>query len=137
VHGRLKDTSGHWNWPISDKSEGRKSPQGATADRKPSSTLFRVTRDNSFFSDLELILETGRQHQIRKHAALASHPVAGDERYGDLRGPKTLKRLFAIDRMLLHAWRIELSFAGQKIEIEAPLPAEFSRVFEPPSIESK
>jgi 23S rRNA-/tRNA-specific pseudouridylate synthase len=64
---------------------------------------------------------TGRTHQIRVHLDAIGHPVAGDPVYGtgtSRRGPDGLDRLF------LHAWRLELVAPGDGhlIRAEAPLP---------------
>ncbi len=36
------------------------------------------------FTELELTIETGRKHQIRRHLADFGYPIAGDRRYGGL-----------------------------------------------------
>ncbi len=66
---------------------------------------------------------TGRTHQIRVHLEAIGHPIAGDPMYGtgtSRRGPDGLERLF------LHAWRLELTSpsTGRLIRAEAPLPPE-------------
>jgi 23S rRNA pseudouridine1911/1915/1917 synthase len=76
---------------------------------------------------LELDLITGRTHQIRVHLEAIGHPVAGDPLYGtgtSRRGPDSLERLF------LHAWRLELTSpsSGRLIRAEAPLPADLESV---------
>lgn len=70
---------------------------------------------------LEIILETGRTHQIRAHMQSAGHPVSGDPVYGsDRRGDQR-------GRLLLHAWKISLPHpvTGDTIEIIASPPPEF------------
>ena len=47
-----------------------------------------------YFDDasyMEIKLFTGRTHQIRVHAAHVSHPIAGDDKYGDKSFNQTLK----------------------------------------------
>ncbi len=78
---------------------------------------------------LELDLVTGRTHQIRVHLEAIGHPVAGDPVYGtgtSRRGPDGLDRLF------LHAWRLELASPGDGhlIRATAPLPAELEAVLD-------
>jgi len=78
---------------------------------------------------LEVDLLTGRTHQIRVHLASIGHPVAGDPVYGtgtSRRGPAGLDRLF------LHAWRLELTSPsdGHLIRATAPLPAELETVLD-------
>ena len=70
---------------------------------------------------------TGRTHQIRVHLDAIGHPVAGDPVYGtgtSRRGPDGLDRLF------LHAWRLELAAPGDGhlIRATAPLPPELEDV---------
>ncbi|MET1232933.1 MAG: pseudouridine synthase, partial [Candidatus Limnocylindrales bacterium] len=88
---------------------------------RPSVTGYRVRERFEGWTLLELDLVTGRTHQIRVHLAAIGHPVAGDPVYATRlarRGPDGLERLF------LHAWRLELMApSGDRlIRAEAPLP---------------
>ena len=77
-------------------------------DGRPSTTGYRVRERFAGWTLLELDLVTGRTHQIRVHLDAIGHPVAGDPVYGtgtSRRGPDGLDRLF------LHAWRLELDVA--------------------------
>ena len=46
-------------------------------------TEFHTIQTNKELSLLEVILHTGRKHQIRAHLAYLKHPVLGDPKYGD------------------------------------------------------
>jgi 23S rRNA pseudouridine1911/1915/1917 synthase len=98
-------------------------------DGRPSITGYRVRERFTGWTLLELDLVTGRTHQIRVHLEAIGHPVAGDPVYGtgtSRRGPDGLDRLF------LHAWRLELAAPGDGhlIRATAPLPAELSVVLD-------
>jgi 23S rRNA pseudouridine1911/1915/1917 synthase len=73
---------------------------------------------------VELLLETGRQHQIRIHMASIGHPVVGDRVYGRRR-----ESAKPGDRPLLHAWHLAFPhpLSGDRIAVEAPLPHDFRR----------
>ena len=78
-------------------------------DGRASTTGYRVRERFAGWTLLELDLVTGRTHQIRVHLDAIGHPVAGDPVYGtgtSRRGPDGLDRLF------LHAWRLELAAPG-------------------------
>ena len=62
----------------------------------------------------EVIIETGRTHQIRIHLASIGHPVIGDRRYGGQKAP----------RLMLHAWKLEHQSLGT---LEAPPPDDLIR----------
>jgi 23S rRNA-/tRNA-specific pseudouridylate synthase len=132
LRGRLKENSGTWAYPISDKSEGRDQPQGKSADRKAAETLFKVTQSGEHLTEVEIELRTGRQHQIRKHAALAGHAVVGDLRYSDKKYVAMIARRFNVERLFLHAEKLELMSSEFKIQLNAPLPKEFSILFGAP-----
>jgi tRNA pseudouridine65 synthase len=122
LRGQLKSQSGIWNQSLTDKSEGRKNPAGMSKDRVPCETRYTVKKFNQYFSFCEFQLITGRQHQIRKHTALANHPLVGDGRYGDPKYNGKMANLYKTERMFLHCQR--LNILGR--QIESPLPVEFS-----------
>jgi RluA family pseudouridine synthase len=122
LRGLLKTAEGTWNSPLTDKAEGRGSPQGSLRDRVTCETRFTVARSSKYFSLCEFQLLTGRQHQIRKHAALANHAIVGDDRYGDPKYNHRMAEIYKTGRMFLHAARLEI--AGFKLE--SPVPAEFA-----------
>ena len=98
-------------------------------DGRPSVTGYRVRERFAGWTLLELDLVTGRTHQIRVHLDAIGHPVAGDPVYGtgtSRRGPDGLDRLF------LHAWRLELTSPsdGHLIRATAPLPPELEAVLD-------
>jgi 23S rRNA pseudouridine1911/1915/1917 synthase len=98
-------------------------------DGRPSVTSYRVRERFTSWTLLDLDLVTGRTHQIRVHLDGIGHPVAGDPAYGtgtSRRGPEGLERLF------LHAWRLELAAPGDGhfIRATAPLPGELEAVLD-------
>jgi 23S rRNA pseudouridine1911/1915/1917 synthase len=97
------------------------------SDGRHAVTGYRVRERFAGWTLLELDLITGRTHQIRVHLAALGHPVAGDPVYGtgtSRKGPDGLERLF------LHAWRLELQSPadGRLIRATAELPAELEAV---------
>jgi len=118
-----------WSMPISDKSEGRKNPQGLSKDRVEARTDFKVVKSSKYFSLIEVKLLTGRQHQIRKHSAIAKHNIIGDGRYGDPKHNERMAKIYGTDRMFLHAARLKIRVDGQERLFEAPLPEEFEKLF--------
>ena len=86
------------------------------------------------FADLCVVIETGRQHQIRAHLAWFGTPVAGDKLYTydddffmaihDSPDDPELTARLPFARHMLHAWRITLRHpdTGEDVVFEAPLP---------------
>ncbi|NOY24891.1 MAG: RluA family pseudouridine synthase, partial [Oligoflexia bacterium] len=68
-------------------------------DAQPALTLWRRLSSANGMSTLACTLQTGRTHQIRRHAADAGHPIIGDRRHGGAAGR-------AWPRLALHAWRL-------------------------------
>jgi 23S rRNA pseudouridine1911/1915/1917 synthase len=71
-------------------------------------------------------LETGRTHQIRVHMTYLGHPLVGDTFYGS-KSPR-----FHMQRQALHAYRLvfDQPRTGQKLTIEAPMPADIKHLIE-------
>ncbi|WP_296291240.1 RluA family pseudouridine synthase [Limnohabitans sp.] len=87
------------------------------AGRLPGATLLEVT------------IKTGRTHQIRVHLSSQGHPIAGDDKYGDFEWNRQLHKpavLPGLNRMFLHAWRLQFSHpvSAERIALQADLPAE-------------
>lgn len=80
---------------------------------------------------LEVVIETGRTHQIRVHLTESGYPVVGDRVYGGGRVQNVADawlraRLRAMDRQALHAWRLGFAhpLTGAALAFEAPLPPD-------------
>jgi 23S rRNA pseudouridine1911/1915/1917 synthase len=66
---------------------------------------------------LDIVLETGRTHQIRVHLAAIGHPLAGDWLYGDRNA----------ERPMLHAAELEMThpLTNEPLRVAAPVPDDF------------
>jgi len=128
VAGSVAAAAGRIEAPIG-RDPGRRTRMAVVQGGRPATTGYRVRERFAGWTLLELDLVTGRTHQIRVHLEAIGHPVAGDPMYGtgtSRKGPDGLERLF------LHAWRLELTSptSGRLIRAEAPVPAELERVLD-------
>ena len=74
---------------------------------KVSISRFQLLRFINQASLAEIVIPTGRTHQIRVHAAFIDHPIAGDDKYGDRIFNKLLKKS-GLHRLFLHASTVQL-----------------------------
>ncbi len=74
---------------------------------------------------VEVLIETGRTHQIRTHAKYANHPIAGDDKYGDTGFNEQVKER-GLKRLFLHAHQLVFTNPLTKDiqKIRAPLSKE-------------
>jgi 23S rRNA pseudouridine955/2504/2580 synthase len=95
----------------------RVDPQG-----KPAQTDFGFLELYPDASLMEAELRTGRTHQIRVHAAYAGHPLAGDEKYGNLDFNRRM-RAMGLKRLFLHAHFVAFHDAerDRTIQVSTPL----------------
>ena len=72
---------------------------------------------------VDVLIETGRTHQIRVHAQYAKHPVAQDNKYGDNHFDQFMKKK-GLNRLFLHAKTITFTNPMTKEiqKVTAPLP---------------
>ena len=102
---------------------GRPDPEdvrrGVMSDGAPSVTHYEVIEHLRDHTLVELLLETGRTHQIRVHMSYTGHPVTGDTLYGG-DDPDV------IGRQALHAAKLSLihPITKEPVEFEAPLPSD-------------
>ncbi len=104
-----------------------------TVIEKPLDNLKAVTRlhvldSNRLASHVQVKIETGRTHQIRKHLSMIRHPVLGDREYGTS-GPQN-EAYQGISRHMLHAARLEYPDpeTGIPVRVESPLPGDIRAV---------
>ena len=69
-------------------------------------TEYTVLDTDRGLSLCEILLHTGRTHQIRAHMAHIGHPLLGDEKYGDRR----LNQQHRMKRQALYAYQLRFCF---------------------------
>ncbi|MCF0113063.1 MAG: RluA family pseudouridine synthase [Bacilli bacterium] len=85
-------------------------------------THYEVIAENSQYSFLKVMLDSGRKNQIRVQLGHRGHHVIGDDKYGEPSDP--------IKRLGLHAYELAFTnpLTGKKYDFRAPVPAEFGKV---------
>ena len=82
VHGVIENNKGKINAPIGRSKIDRKKMCVTDENGKNAVTNFTVLERYKNATLVELILETGRTHQIRVHMEYINHPVVNDPVYG-------------------------------------------------------
>jgi 23S rRNA pseudouridine1911/1915/1917 synthase len=99
------------------------------AGGRPSVTHYDTLEAFRAASLAEIILETGRTHQIRVHMAAIRHPCVGDRLYG---ADPVLAARLGLTRQWLHA--VRLGFAhpgdGRKLEFASEYAADLSHALD-------
>jgi len=80
---------------------------------------------------VEVLLETGRMHQIRIHFASNDHPLAGDQIYGDFKWNRELQKEWKLKRQALHAFSLQFIHpeTGKKVYVESAIPKEITDIY--------
>jgi 23S rRNA pseudouridine1911/1915/1917 synthase len=102
-----------------------------TGSAKEALTRYRVVEELKEALLLELVLETGRTHQIRVHLESIGVPVLGDPLYR--RGAvAALPPGVTLSRQALHATRLEFlhPLRGEMVEFRSPLPEDLTVALE-------
>ncbi len=99
------------------------------ADGRPSVTHYETVEAFRGASLVEIILATGRTHQIRVHMSAVRHPCVGDRLYG---GDPVLAARLGLTRQWLHA--VHLGFDhpadGRRVDFDSPYPADLQHALE-------
>ncbi|WP_336282657.1 tRNA pseudouridine(65) synthase TruC [Cronobacter dublinensis] len=79
--------------------------------------------DSVRYSLVEMLPQTGRKHQLRRHMAHLRHPIIGDSKHGDLRQNRAAAEHFGCNRLMLHASELALTHpvTGEPLVIRAGL----------------
>lgn len=121
VHGVPKHRRGNITAPLR-RHHADPTLMAVRPDGKIARTSYHVVGAVRPYALLDVVIATGRTHQIRVHLAALGHPIVGDTTYG--RGRGTLEKPV---RLLLHA--VELRFhhprTGQTVTVTDELPKDF------------
>ncbi len=122
VSGAPKEPEGLVTSYLLENSVHRMYSVAKSATGKLSKTAYRVIKEGSDFSLLEVDLLTGRKHQIRVHLADQGCPVAGDKKYG-VKGQ-------GVKRLCLHAAKLTIVHPHTKesMTFESEIPPYFHNV---------
>jgi tRNA pseudouridine32 synthase/23S rRNA pseudouridine746 synthase/23S rRNA pseudouridine1911/1915/1917 synthase len=119
VHGTMPDKEGVITSYLAENSVHRMYSVADPQKGKLAKTGYKVLRESSKYSLLEIDLLTGRKNQIRVHLADKGCPVAGDKKYG--------VKEKGIKRLTLHAASITIihPFSKEKMTFSTKVPAYF------------
>ncbi len=130
VHGQPPEQAA-FRTPFGRHPVHRKRFTGRIKTGKLAVTEFVVRERLADVALLEVLLKTGRTHQIRVHLSEFGHPLLGDAVYGGLR--RGTEKVRAVQRELgrpaLHAWKLQFLHPCTQIPVqfEAPIPDDFKR----------
>jgi len=133
--GELAPEEGSVELPIIRDNRGDKQTIALLPNPKarPAITTYKKLDTAKVENDTVSLIEahpiTGRTHQIRVHLKYLSHPIIGDKLYGDKRGDSIAKKL-GLNRHFLHAQQLCLTWKGERVCYQAPLPLELNDILD-------
>ena len=95
--------------------------------KKNARTSYRLLKsvtkdDNTVFSLVEFTLDTGRMHQIRIHCAKNNFPIAGDDKYGNFKMNKEIRKKYGIKKLQLAAVELTIPVNNKNTIFSIPNP---------------
>lgn len=114
----------------------RKKFSSRVAQGKTAITHYVVVETYPGVSLAEVVIETGRTHQIRVHFSDHGYALVGDQTYGSrrtLRDPEVKAIAYPFPRTALHAWQVRLRHPlrpKKKLRLEAPIPDDLDDLLE-------
>ena len=95
-------------------------------DGKKAVSNFKILKKFNSFTHTEILISTGRMHQIRVQSANLNHPIVNDKKYGLFNLNKYIAKETTINRLALHAASISFcDLAGETVRYEAKKNNEF------------
>ncbi|OGT44547.1 MAG: hypothetical protein A3F42_04785 [Gammaproteobacteria bacterium RIFCSPHIGHO2_12_FULL_37_34] len=128
TQGKWKESERRVHLPLlKDYRDGGKHVVEVHPTGKQAISEFHPIQEYQYSTLVEVKLLTGRTHQIRVHAAHLQHPIAGDDRYGDVKFNQNMHQL-GLKRLFLHARLIDFTLPSlnQRITVVAPLDPELT-----------
>jgi 23S rRNA pseudouridine1911/1915/1917 synthase len=122
VQGQLDPLRGTIDAPI-DRHPRHDGRWAVVSGGRPSVTHYDTLEAFPAASLVDIVLETGRTHQIRVHMAAVRHPCAGDLTYG---ADPVLAGRLGLARQWLHARSLAFTHpgTGARVEFASEYPAD-------------
>ena len=102
-------------------------PARSGEGKVPAVTVYKIKEKIGPVCLLDLSLERGQRHQIRRHLSLISHPLILDAVYGNRKANREFEKYLKLHRFFLHASRVTFPhpMTGKMVVVEAPVPRAF------------
>lgn len=132
VQGGIRE-GGTVNAPLGRSTKDRKKMavhRPGTAGAREAVTHYEPIGNFGAFTELRLLLETGRTHQIRVHMSHIGHPLLGDQLYGGGHTAFEKKHAHLLVGQALHAEKLILTHprTGEAMTFTAPPPPEYEKL---------
>jgi 23S rRNA pseudouridine955/2504/2580 synthase len=126
--GRFQRESGSIDLRLAEHQQTYASKQQRGVNLQEALTHWKKLAGGPEATLLEVTIETGRTHQIRRHLEAIGHPVVGDSKYGDFPFNRIAHRQWGVRRMFLHSARLALAhpLTKKRLIFESPLPQELA-----------
>ena len=122
-----------------EKDKGQNKALESERGKRVKSAFEKLACVESSVGPLSLLsvqIFTGKTHQIRTQLSLLSHPIVGDDKYGDTRKNARLRKTLPLSYQLLHAYSLrfpKLSESSVLFSLSekcffAPLPKEYFEI---------
>ncbi len=123
IHGNLENQQGTIDLPIG-RPTNETIKRAVLEDGQRSITHYKVKESYKEGTLVELVLETGRTHQIRVHLSYVGCPIYGEQLYSDFNDEEL------ISRQALHAYGLTLPHprSGEILNFESVLPEDMTKL---------
>ena len=122
-----------------EKDKGQNKALESERGKRVKSAFEKLACVESSVGSLSLLsvqIFTGKTHQIRTQLSLLSHPIVGDDKYGDTRKNARLRKTLPLSYQLLHAYSLRFPklpessvlFSLSEKCFFAPLPKEYFEI---------
>jgi 23S rRNA pseudouridine955/2504/2580 synthase len=124
--GRFQKESGSIDLRLSEHQQSQENKSQRGVNMQTALTHWKKLAGGPEATLLELTIETGRTHQIRRHLDAIGHPVVGDGKHGDFPFNRIAQKQWGLKRMFLHSARLSLAhpITKKRLQLVSPLPKE-------------
>ena len=116
---------------LKDEKSGKVYVSDLKSGGKSAKTMYHVLQQFDGYTLLDVVLLSGRMHQIRVHMASINHPVVGDNKYGNFKINHEFEDKYHFSNQFLHAYELDFHKVDGPLKnlrdeiIEIPLNKEY------------